>query len=71
MPKCCGPSCDCNIQAGIGVIIVGTGTLDDPFIVSATSIVATGETVVDPPEVNPTGFMKVVVDGEERFIPYY
>jgi hypothetical protein len=36
MPSCCGgSSCACKIEAGSSVVITGTGTPNDPFILSA------------------------------------
>ena len=71
MAKCCGPSCDCNIQQGVGVTIVGTGSLSNPFIVSVSdAVTSTGETVTTAP--GPVaGYVKVTVAGTDMFIPFY
>lgn len=38
MPRCCqGATCACRIQAGTGITITGSGTSQDPFIVTAGS----------------------------------
>lgn len=35
MGRCgCGQSCDCVITAGENVVITGTGTVDDPYVVT-------------------------------------
>jgi hypothetical protein len=84
MPRCCGASCDCNIQQGAGIVVTGTGSIDDPFIVAATALMqahvfddaeivnsapATG--TADPLPANPTGYIKVVINGEDRYFPFF
>jgi hypothetical protein len=33
--KCCGPTCACKINAGSGVTISGSGTANEPFVITA------------------------------------
>lgn len=84
MPRCCGASCDCNIQQGAGIAVTGTGSIDDPFIVSATVLTqahvfndteivlsAPDTGTADPLPANPTGYIKVEIEGDDRYIPFF
>lgn len=47
MPRCCaGASCACKIEAGSQVIISGSGTSQDPFVVSVDSGLAVADNTV-------------------------
>lgn len=53
MARCrCADACSCGIEAGPGVVITGTGTLTDPWVISALDPFASGAaTFNNTPEV--------------------
>lgn len=84
MPRCCAGGCDCNIQAGAGISVTGTGSVDDPFVVAQTALAdpASFEGVsvettapapgsADSPPATPEGYLVVTINGDTRHIPFY
>lgn len=84
MPRCCGDSCSCNIQAGTGITITGIGSISDPFVVSQSAIVnaydwhdasteasVPGGGTADTPPDHPEGYLRVTLNGVDRYVPFY
>jgi hypothetical protein len=54
MPRCCGQAtCACVIQPGTGITITGSGTSQDPFIITAGSPLSVADNLIFDLTLNP------------------
>lgn len=52
MPGCGGTSCSCAIEVGPGLVITGSGGLDNPFVIGLAGTIEDALEVEDTPTVN-------------------